>query len=162
MCAKKHGSAFGTQLLVGAPIWPTDESIPESLLDKAARIIAFDALIENHDRRHDRPNLFIKDDDMFVFDHEAAFPFAFPSNPPHPAWDAEGNRFLEDHAFYRQLKGRRISFDEFAVDLEALTDSKIDDISEAVPNEWRNENLGKITMHLSQARNHAWQIVDQL
>ncbi len=156
------GLGFGTRLLTEAAIWPIDKSIPESLFKQATRIFAFDALIENHDRRYDHPNLFVRNDDLFAFDHEGAFSFVFPLQPPHPAWDPAGNRFPEDHVFYRQLKGHKIDFDEFAADLETLTDAEIDRIAAAVPVEWRNENLGKITTHLRLAHKHAWPIADQL
>lgn len=65
------GLNFGTRLL-------TD--LPEAMVDSAAQIFAFDALIENDDRSRDNPNLLARGDDLFAIDHESAFAFLYFDN----------------------------------------------------------------------------------
>jgi hypothetical protein len=69
------GLNFGTEFLVGFNTWVAGDSIPSSLLTTAAEIVAFDAVIENTDRRREKANLLFKGDALFVFDHELAFSF---------------------------------------------------------------------------------------
>jgi hypothetical protein len=54
---KSVGLNFGTKALTGAATWPVDKTIPEVMLPAAIEIFAFDALIQNPDRRYNNPNL---------------------------------------------------------------------------------------------------------
>ena len=52
------GMNYGTRALMGFITWPVDKRIPEELFQNAVDIFAFDALIQNPDRRRVNPNLF--------------------------------------------------------------------------------------------------------
>jgi len=69
------GLNFGTRFLVNLSIWPVDRPVPSIMAAPAMRIFAFDALIQNPDRKFNNPNLGSHDEDLFVFDHELAFSF---------------------------------------------------------------------------------------
>jgi HipA-like kinase len=73
---KSAGVNFWTRLRTGGyRIWPVDMAIPIGLRQEAVDIFAFDALIQNPDRRYDNPNILWRDEEMFVIDHESAFSF---------------------------------------------------------------------------------------
>jgi len=79
------GLNFGTRALSDVSTWPVDKFIPDAMWQEAVDIFAFDALIQNPDRRFSNPNLFTRGDSLLIFDHETAFSFLvalFPSATP--------------------------------------------------------------------------------
>jgi hypothetical protein len=150
------GLNFGTRHLVGAGTWPTDKSIPESRRDSALEIFAFDALIQNPDRRFDNPNLFARLDEFIIFDHETAFSFLFDIGPATAPWEIDIHRYLVDHAFYRRLKSKEIELEGFISKLGTLSESALQRVVAEVPAEWENEEcIPSIVRHVLDVCNHA-------
>ena len=54
------GLNFGTKALSGVSTWPVDKFIPDAMWQAAVDIFAFDALVQNPDRRFTNPNLFTR------------------------------------------------------------------------------------------------------
>ncbi len=106
------GPNFGSlHLGTSFTIWPNGRTPIGPMRDQAALIFAFDALVQNPDRRTINPNLWARSDTIGVFDHEQAFAFLYTTilgDPPKP-WVAAnqimGFRFLEQHVFYPALRG---------------------------------------------------------
>jgi hypothetical protein len=48
------GLNFGTKALSGFSTWPVDKPIPEAMWQAAVNIFAFDALVQNPDRRYSK------------------------------------------------------------------------------------------------------------
>lgn len=69
------GLNFGSKVLYPASIWPVNRSIPEAMWRDAVNIFAFDALIQNPDRRPENPNLLTQGDNVYVYEHETSFSF---------------------------------------------------------------------------------------
>jgi hypothetical protein len=70
------GLNFGSRQLNDVMTWPVDKSIPDAMWATAVSIFAFDALIQNPDRKFNpNPNLFSRGDQIFIYDHELAFSF---------------------------------------------------------------------------------------
>jgi hypothetical protein len=160
---KSGGTNFGTQVLVGGfQTWPTDKAIPIGLLQAATEVFAFDALIQNPDRRYDHPNLLWRDEEVFVIDHDSAFSFLYALGDQSSPWELEEARFLEQHVFYHPLKGRPTEVKRFTGALVALSDDRIANIAEAVPLEWRTDKLPKIVRHLKILRDHAKDFAEHL
>jgi hypothetical protein len=86
------GLNFGTKVLHGVSTWPVDKSVPVAMLQAAVHVFAFDALIENPDRRYSNPNLLTKGDELFAYDHEMAFSFLLDLLPSAEPWKLEGQR----------------------------------------------------------------------
>lgn len=152
---KSAGLNFGSQRLpAGVSVWPKDKPIPVLLRPRAAEILAFDALIQNPDRRRDNPNLLWTGDDVFLCDHEQAFSFLMGVIGWQPPWTGQGTGFLRDHVFFRQLAGLEFSFDRLDGALGALTDARIREYIDAVPNEWRSNDdaADQIAGYLQSAR----------
>jgi hypothetical protein len=156
------GLNFGTQLLIGFSTWPVDKQIPEAMRQAAINVFAFDALLQNPDRRHANPNLLTSGDTIMVFDHEVAFSFLldlFPSSRP---WDLSDQAYLSDHVFYRQLKSQRIDLTRFTAKLNQLSNEILEEIFADIPPEWNNENGPKISEHFSSVRDHAEEFAEQI
>jgi hypothetical protein len=153
---KSSGVNFGTRLLSGGyRTWPVDMAIPSSLRPVAAEIFAFDALIQNPDRRYDNPNILFRDEEIFVIDHESAFSFVYAIGAPNQPWNIEGAAFLENHVFYRGLRGGKVDTERFVGALGALSDEVVTGLADKVPAEWKSEHLTKILEHLRSAGKHA-------
>lgn len=54
---KSVGFNFGSSFVPNISSWPVDKHVPAVMRDDAARIFAFDALIQNPDRQFVNPNL---------------------------------------------------------------------------------------------------------
>jgi hypothetical protein len=149
------GLNFGTKALSGVSTWPVDKTIPEALWQPAVDIFAFDALIQNPDRRYSNPNLFTRGDSLLVFDHETAFSFLLAILPSAEPWKLNDQQYLTDHVFHRKLKSKPIDLTGFTSSLGALSDAFLAGIVADVPAEWNNDNLAKIERHLQTVRDRA-------
>jgi hypothetical protein len=148
------GANFGCELITGGGTWPVSKSIPEGMYDAALNIFAFDALIQNPDRRFNNPNLISRGDEIFAYDHESAFSFLFAVGPSMTPWTLENERYLDDHVFFRQLRSIENGLVGFGGRLAALTDEVLDEIEIDVPAIWRGDASGKIRAHLRAIREH--------
>lgn len=89
------GLNFGTKLVSGYSVWPVDKHIPDAIWQTAVDIFAFDALVQNPDRRFDNPNLFVNGDSILIFDHEMAFSFLLDISPSATPWKLEREAYLQ-------------------------------------------------------------------
>ena len=157
------GLNFGSvHLGAGFTTWPPGRNPVGAQRDQAVDIFAFDALIQNADRRAVNPNLWARSDKLGVYDHEQAFSFlAVPiiGGVPKPwATAHQGNsfRFFEQHVFYASLRGGRVDLGPFQAKLAALSDKHVQGYFDAVPSAWREGNdFGEaIAGYLHEARQH--------
>jgi len=162
MVRASEGLNFGAQELIGFSTWPVDKGIPEGMRGIAADIFAFDALVQNPDRRHVNPNLLVKGDTMMVFDHEIAFSFLLDIFPSPTPWRLDRDGYLADHVFYRQLRAQRIDLTNFSTNLVGLTDVTLQDFIADAPLEWGNENGPRICQHLLAIREHTEEFADEI
>jgi hypothetical protein len=81
------GLVFGSHFLGVGQQMPRADHLSSLELKRAARILAFDVLIHNADRRAVNPNLLIDRDELVVFDHELAFGFLLAIGAPDPVTD---------------------------------------------------------------------------
>ncbi|MGH6861772.1 MAG: HipA family kinase [Phyllobacterium sp.] len=132
--------AFGSRLMTGQySAWTNGSLISEAMLSSAAAIFAFDGIIQNPDRRTDNPNCLVRGDEIRIFDHELAFAHAvilFWTAP----WKVGGLDTLTEmpglHIFRSGLRGREIDFGPIRRSWLALSDARISEYGEAVPDEW--------------------------
>jgi hypothetical protein len=147
--------------------WPNDRTPIGPARDQAAAIFAFDALVQNVDRRATNPNLWARSNTIGVFDHEQAFAFLYLTilgDPPRPwvvADQAQGFRFLEKHVFYPALRGGVVDLDGFEERLGQLTKPKIAGYVKVVPKEWRqgHDLCEKIADYLGEARRERTKLI---
>ena len=156
--SRNVGLNFGSEFLAGGYItWPIGKSIPTSLEGTAAEIFAFDAFIENPDRRIDKPNLLWRNDEIFVIDHEMAFSSLYALSSSDNDYNVDGANFdfLILHVFFNQLKEKGISLTRFVGALSALSDEVLEQVTSQVPQEWNSENLQKMMGRLKLMISHS-------
>lgn len=156
------GLNFGTKALSGFSTWPVDKSVPEAMWQAAVNIFAFDALVQNPDRRYSNPNLFSSGDNVVIFDHEMAFSFVLALVPSATPWRLDDQQYLADHVFYRKLKSKPIDLTGFTASLRGLSETFLAGIVADVPAEWNNENVLKIEGHLRAVSEHATEFADEV
>jgi hypothetical protein len=160
---KSVGPNFGSKHLTGVSTWPVDKAIPEEHFVTATEIFAFDALLQNPDRRYDNPNLFTRGDRLLIFDHEAAFSFLLAVLPPNKPWEIDNERYLTNHVFYKRLRAKTIELEGFIANLENLSDPVLEDIVAELPPEWDNEQcVTRIVQHILGIREHAQEFADSI
>jgi hypothetical protein len=156
------GLNFGSRVLMGFSTWPVDRKIPSVIWQTAVNIFAFDALVQNPDRRFDNPNLLVNGDNVLIFDHEIAFSFLFDILPSPTPWLLDHQQYLTNHVFYHQLKSQDIDLTDFTSCLTGLSDDVLDGIFAEVPPEWNNEDSPKIGQHLGAMRDHAEEFAEEV
>lgn len=134
---KSVGWNFGTKKLppaysVVAPARP----LPIHFRSTAAEIFAFDAMIQNPDRRVINPNCLTNGAELVILDHELGFSFLagvlFWERP----WEGGNLSFLRQHLFFEPLRQTLVGFDRLAGAIEALEKSEIRRYADSVPAEW--------------------------
>ena len=71
-----------------------------------------------------------------------------------PAWSGQGLEFLRNHVFYAQLKGQTVDWLRLSGALEAISDKRLKEYGEIVPEDWQKGNsaVGQILDYLKDAR----------
>lgn len=159
---KSIGLNFGSRQLSDVTTWPVDRAIPDAMWQTAVSIFAFDALIQNPDRRFNNPNLFSRGDQIVVFDHELAFSFVEDILPAESPWLLGGHRYLADHVFFKRLKSKEVDLAAFTASLAALPDIVLPRIVADVPPEWKNGSLSKIERHLCTVAGRSSQFAEEI
>jgi hypothetical protein len=149
--------AFGSKLITGQwSNWNDGTPISVSLLDTAAAIFCFDAIVQNPDRRGVNTNCLTKDGDVRIFDHELAFTHELMLFWKAP-WAIGGLKSLETpgaHIFRAGLAGRAINFAPIRSAWQALSDDRIQSYWEALPNEWQLPAAGSALTLIRDARDN--------
>jgi HipA-like protein len=156
------GLNFGCKLLKGGITWPVDKTIPEAMRQAAVNTFAFDALIQNPDRRFNNPNLLVNGDNVFLYDHESAFSFVFAIAPSKAPWELAGEAYLDAHVFFRGLKGKAVDLGAFSAGLKSLTEDLLDTIAADIPESWGGNALLAIKTHLVQLHEHSDDFLEAL
>jgi hypothetical protein len=148
------GLNFGTKFLPNISTWPVDRGVPAGLLDDAIKVFAFDALLQNPDRRYNNPNLGTIDGRIVIFDHELCFSFLLDIFPSEEPWKLASQQYLADHVFIRQLKDQAVP-ESFRDKISELTDDALESFSDLIPEGWRQNAILRIENHLRLIREHA-------
>jgi hypothetical protein len=150
--------AFGsTRLKDGFFLWTADRTIPSGLLEQAAEIFAFDALVLNADRLARNPNCQFDGTSFAIFDHDLSLVTAGVGSflTPFP-WAAGALAPMADgpsqHLFYRGLKGKNASLTRLENAWKALPANRIDQYGNALPPTWTG-NAESVTEALNYLRN---------
>lgn len=131
----KAGVYFGTQYIENIENHITDKH--HRIMDAAdvESIFAFDVLIRNTDRRIGKPNIFFKDGEPFLYDHELAFARNVTFFEAIENWQSVWHNFLDKglkrkHIFIDQIKAlhqkNAVRFDEFVEYLRTLNVNSLD------------------------------------
>lgn len=149
--AKSLGHNFGSEYRIGGfATWPAGKIINMGIRQACLEGFAFDALIQNPDRRVDNPNLLYRADDVVLYDHELAF-----SN--HLTIGSKESRelrsqnlgFLQRHVFWAGLKGRGVDLNRMEGALRAIDAATLAGIEDDVPTPWQTASLEPILGYLA-------------
>lgn len=139
--ARSSPIGFGSKLMTGQySAWGNGNLISATMLPMAAAIFAFDALMQNPDRRVGNPNCLVKGDELRIFDHEFAFSHGLMIGWQ-PPWALGGLRAFEtngDHIFYEGLKGKSIDFGPIRASWTDLSDEAIRSYADGLSVFWEN------------------------
>lgn len=130
--------------------------VPKKFIQEAFDIFAFDALVQNDDRRISNPNMFQDDRGFIIFDHEMAFPYSTPRNLlggfPFP-WEFRDPRFLnlKNHFCYNSIKSADIDFAPFIENLRLLNSIIPDIINAQLPDTWKTPENQELYRYLQVA-----------
>lgn len=157
------GLNYGSRLVTGGfETWPIGKALPMALKQLAGEIFAFDALVQNPDRRDEKPNVLWKSDDLYIIDHEMSFSFIYAILLSASPWQLSGQSFLRKHLFYQGLKGQDVSLDRFAGALETLSEEALDKMTTNIPEDWRNDNILRMAAHLKEISSHTNEFIDEI
>jgi len=132
-------------------------------------IFAFDVLIRNQDRRKKKPNLFYKDDDVYLIDHELSLatgyldkPFTEMVNDKIKYWrfvEIIDGDFERKHLFLDVLRERNknnsVNFDTFREDLRNFDVDILDDCEQQLKNlNYDTEDYYAIKSYLIEVKNN--------
>ena len=117
-------------------------------------IFGADMLMQNPDRRPEKPNCASFRGGILAFDFELTFSFLLPliGKQP-PVWAIDQQGFHQNHLFYSELKRRQSDLDwtPFCQRFETLMAERIQKIFALVPADW-NAYAEKVNAHLGEVR----------
>jgi hypothetical protein len=122
------------QVIPNLSSWPVDKRVSAVMREDAVRVFAFDALIQNPDRRFDNPNLGTRGNEIIIFDHESAFSFLLAILPSTEPWKLSAEVYLDNHVFARSLRHERLP-DDFVERLANLSEAALAGIASQIPEE---------------------------
>lgn len=158
IASQSLGYNFGTRYVDRYQVLAVHQKLPETLLERAAEILAFDVLIQNADRTLEppgKPNLLTNGKELLMFDHEVAFGFIFEmsfTRNREPWVIRESDKlWIEKHCLFRTLKN-------YTFDVQNLLNkfARLDGIFwssawELTPDSWRDkEQFEVIKDHVNQ------------
>lgn len=151
--------AFGSKKLpAGFALVLPDKSIPIDLRAQACEIFAFDALIQNPDRRPDNPNCLIDGRSFAIFDHELAFMTSqiIGWEPPWTVGSLEHlRRTAGRHLLFDSIKKKPQGFDRLRGAWRAVSDRRLQEYQQALPPAWAADSVTEETLdYLRQVRDH--------
>lgn len=123
------GVNFGTVYLPDATtILKPAEHIVAAEVERAFRILSFDALVDNADRGAGKVNLLVHGGRYFAIDHELCFSFVYDLSFVPSTVEDRVARALRRHPLLDGLRGKLLSYDDFEADIAVLTHDALDEL----------------------------------
>ena len=139
------GSAYKSG---GYSAWQPGRRVPDGMHKQAFEVFAFDALIDNPDRRREKPNLLENGEEVVVIDHELAFSFIYELFPSSTPWELAKADHLYKHIFYADLQRLIIQSGRIRKAVAGFTRSHWDELEGILPDAWRSDRCEKVRDHL--------------
>lgn len=143
---------------------PTDRLLRINMRQTAAEIFAFDAMIQNPDRRRQNPNCLACGNELAIYDHELAFSIGRSIIGWKPPWKKDSLSFLQEHVFFNQLSGLKLDFNRLVGAWEAIDAAKVKSYFTDLPDEWQpaSSRAVEIQDYLLQLRQYIPQVVETI
>jgi hypothetical protein len=146
--------AFGsTAAGPGWKQWSSDDVLTPARRSKALEIFAFDAFVENPDRKPSNPNLLVKGDEFRIIDHELALFVRGLLPRPAPWQPGYLTHMMEPdaHVFANRLRGGDLDLNAIRTAWSNLSDNDLADYEASLPWQWA-EAGGAVTAALTHIR----------
>jgi hypothetical protein len=114
---------------------------------QAAAIYAFDLMVQNPDRRSDKPNCAFLGKDLVAFDFEMCFSFLLAILQRGEPWEVSKHGLGPNHFFYPNLKKHSADWDPFISMCSKLDAASLDQLFSEVPDSWQ-EWARKVREHV--------------
>lgn len=140
------GYNFGSKYLKDFLIMPVNQQLNSHQLNNAQTIFAFDILIQNSDRRKEKPNTLTNGNEIVILDHELAFGFIFDLfKDPHP-WKIKEKdlEWIGLHYLLPKIRHKDFDFDEFSKRLDNLDENFWNTAWGLIPDNWRSDQFNLI------------------
>ena len=147
------GPNFGSKYVAGiTQIPPSGFTLTNEQLNQAKQLLALDLYMQNIDRGHQKPNVGLHNDELFVYDHELAFSFLrqLPFLRSKRPWllDPADSELYKKHFFFRYLKGQEEDFTEQVNELAKLNDDFWRCVYQHMPVDFKVDELTEIKDYL--------------
>jgi hypothetical protein len=142
----------------GWRIWSTEDRIIGQRRPVATAIFAFDAFTGNDDRRSEKPNLLVRNDDLRMIDHELCFRVRlklFPRLEPWAPGNLSGLTLPERHILGAALKkDRNLDIGALRPGWAGLSNECLANYEAAIPEQWAaaTEPIEQAIEHLKTVR----------
>lgn len=126
-------------------------------LEQATLIYGFDLLVQNPDRRWDKPNCASLSGSLIAFDFERCFSFLLPIiGGLAPPWEVSRHGIAANHLFHATLKTRSPKWTPLIDRLRGLSALRLDQLGSSLPGEWQQtaarvrDHIVEVIMNLPQ------------
>lgn len=168
LTAKALGLNVGSRFVDGHATFESVPMLASELLQSVARIFAFDLLIQNSDRRAEKPNSFLAEGRIYVYDHELAFGFLsmLPmfANPEPWILNATDVSAAEKHLFYPMLRqSKNVDWQAALSTLPNLTPQFWQRAAGLLPDEWKDAGeLHRIRGHVESIQQNSQTFISEI
>lgn len=141
ICKNSVGLNFGTKYIDNWTIWSSAFTSCINI-NELQKIFFFDLFISNPDRSRENPNLFFKQNKIYVIDHEKAFSYLQDIIINSKPWLlSEGDKYsIKKHIFFEDLKNRQLFCNDFIRKFNDINDEFWDEFGNLIPQYWVNNS----------------------
>jgi hypothetical protein len=150
------GYNFGSENIKGYNTILSGQDLNNDQLPFAQNIFAFDVVIQNNDRRNDKPNMMTDGHEIVIYDHELAFGFVlelFKNPEPWKIRDSD-YEWISKHVLLPKIKGKDFDFEKFSKRFDTLGEAFWQTAWNLIPQNWRSDQFDTIKQYLSAICNH--------
>jgi hypothetical protein len=146
---------FGNVKIMGDADILNQTALTPQQVYQAAQVFIFDLIIQNADRRFEKPNMFLAKGKINLIDHELAFGFLdtlpFLRSPKPYILNETDVNSAKNHFFYRTLhSNKRLETMDVFQTFNNLPYNFWDKVREKMPMEWQTPEINQIEAHITQ------------
>jgi len=157
----RPGVALGCQYFSQITPLLSDASPPLEEAENAARIFAYDLIVQNPDRTPTNPNCGIESGKLLAYDFNLAFSFLVAIGGDPEPWRLSNSGIGPKHLFRRFLASQQVNWEWVIQPLRTLSLQRIEELSLLVPPEW-GDRTEQICSHMSGIIDHIDQLAIEL
>jgi hypothetical protein len=168
MTSKALGLNIGSRYISGNATFQPAPTLPPELHQTAARIFAFDLMLQNADRRDEKPNSFLAEGKIYVYDHELSFGFLsmlpmFANQTPWVMNETDVSS-AKNHLFYPALSQiSSVNWEAALSTLSHLNPVFWQRAAELMPNEWVDaQEMTRIQAHIDAIQQYSSVFISEI